>query len=85
MEIFSVPRITPVAQEVGFGNLGAWDLAAGWDASKKDNEEKLWKTLIDKKPWWVTMSPPRRMMSIMQNLNIKQQQSEKWQQDFEQD
>jgi len=33
MELFSPPRVTPLAEKVGFKNLGAWDLTSGWDAA----------------------------------------------------
>ena len=68
MEIFSPPRVTPRAQEYGFGSDGSYDLTYGWDARKSDGVDTLLRDLEDRDPHIVTMTPPCGKLSPLQNL-----------------
>jgi hypothetical protein len=70
LEIFSVPRVTPALESMGFKSLGAFDLQNGWDARRAADRHKILHMVDVEEPEFVGMSPPCGPLSILQNLTM---------------
>ena len=71
VELFSPPRVTKVAKELGLRAGLAMDLTNGWDFSIEKHKQAAEKYIKLVKPWIVIGSPECRMFSQMQNLAKK--------------
>ena len=58
LELFSVPRVAPVLESMGFENLGSFDLENGWDARRAADRHKILHLVRSEKPEYVGMNPP---------------------------
>ncbi|CAK0792131.1 unnamed protein product, partial [Prorocentrum cordatum] len=65
-ELFSPPRIVPVAARCGFLEGQSLDKVHGWDVDKDDDYNAMWQHIIEDEPYFVHMCPPCRKLSIMQ-------------------
>ena len=65
-ELFSPPRIAPVAARSGFKDGRSLDKETGWDATKDDDFEAMWKHTIEDELYFVHMRLPRRKLSFIQ-------------------
>ena len=68
METVSPPRVTPRAQEYGFGSDTSYDLTYGWGARKSDDLDTLLRDIEDRYFYIVVMTLPCRNLSPLQNL-----------------
>ncbi len=68
MQIFSPPRVTNKAAGYGFRPVAALDKEHGWNAINPAHVADNWDMIVHEDPDLITMSPPCRFMSIMQNL-----------------
>ena len=70
IEVFSPPRIAPLAAEHGLvpAKTSSYDLTSGWDCYVQKDRDLLYRCLNKEKPYFVMMSPECRMFSQMQNL-----------------
>lgn len=69
VEVFSVPRITPVAHRKGLRSMGSFDIENGWDFLKAENRKRFLQKLDEQKPRVVVVCPPCTMFSLLQSLN----------------
>ena len=72
LEIFSMPRVTPALEAVGFQNLGAYDLGNGWDARRAADRHRILHLIATEEPEYVGMSPPCGPPSTLQNLTVEE-------------
>lgn len=71
MEVFSPPRLVPVAKGLGLTSSVSLDSAHGWDADKPQDREQAFTILKSKRPWLLAICPECTMFSIlMRNCNI---------------
>lgn len=68
-EVYSVPRVTKVAEENGMTSAGAFDIQTGWDLRDPASAKRMWAELKEKDPDLVVISPPCTSFSPMQNIN----------------
>lgn len=70
-EVFSPPRITPIASRQGFQvtEPAAFDLETGWDFRSGRDRALLWSVLRTQEPDLVVMSPECRPFSVLMNSN----------------
>ena len=68
MDLFTVPRVTPVMETMGYQDLGAFDIKNGWDARRAADRHQILHLIDVEEPEYVGMSPPCGALSIMQNL-----------------
>jgi hypothetical protein len=68
-EIFSLPRITPVAEKKGLKSFGSMDLGNGWNFLKKEHRDQCRREIKEKKPRVLVVCPPCGPFSSLQNLN----------------
>ena len=71
IEIFSVPRLGPVADGLGLGlrTSLAFDLLSGFDLCVPATRALLWQILATRRPKAVVLSPPCTMFSSLQRTN----------------
>ncbi|CAK9032260.1 unnamed protein product [Durusdinium trenchii] len=69
MELFSQPRLVPICQEMGLVAELSLDLKTGWDCSLPDMKTLALKTIDQRKPWVIMLSPPCTMYSALQRSN----------------
>ena len=68
-EVYSPPRVSQAAEELGHQPSGAFDLNTGYDLSTKKDRLRCWKQLRDEDPDLVVVCPPCGPFSILQGLN----------------
>lgn len=54
-EVYSRPRISEKAEEMGLRKGTAFNLATGYDFRKKEDRQRCWRKLKEEKPdlyWW---------------------------------
>ena len=69
MEIYSPPRVVPVAQEMSLrGGISA-DLGAGWDFNKEDHRVDFVIQVKARRPQVLVLTPACTLVSKMMNLN----------------
>ena len=68
-EVFSVPRMTPVADRKGLKSMGSFDIENGWDFLRADHRKQFFQELEEKEPEVAVVSPPCRMFSLLQAIN----------------
>eukprot|EP00959_Pyramimonas_sp_CCMP1952_P389396 8159394-Pyramimonas_sp.AAC.1 len=66
----------------GMSSLGAFDLKTGWDLDDPVVRMEVESIVEHEKPWLVLMSPPCRMLSILQNLTACPRDPVKWIRDY---
>ena len=71
MEVFSKPRVTPVASQVGFSTTfpANFDIATGWDFFNAVDRAKFWEVYRTQLPDVVLMSPECRPFSVLMSAN----------------
>eukprot|EP00435_Cladocopium_sp_Y103_P026760 s1698_g6.t1 len=69
-EVFSPPRVSQAAEEMGHVKGGAYDLATGYDLSKKQDRRRVKQELRQTDPDLLVICPPCGPFSILQNINI---------------
>lgn len=57
-EVFSMPRIAPVAQRKGLKVLGSFDIGNGWDFRLKEHRQKCRQQIQERKPKVLVVCPP---------------------------
>ena len=80
--MFSPLRVAQVATAAGMTNLGAFDLRTGWNLDEGESRRIVEETIDREKPWLVTMSPPCRMLSALQNLTGSPRNPGQWIKDY---
>ena len=70
-EVFSPPRVTPVASHEGFSvtEPPAFDLETGWNFRNGQHRAHLWHVLRTQEPDLVILSPECRPFSVLMNSN----------------
>lgn len=68
-EIYSMPRIAQVAEEMGMQKGSSMDIRNGWDFSRADHRHECRRRLKAEEPDLVIGSPMCTMFSVLQNLN----------------
>ena len=70
-EVFSPPRITPIAERQGFSVTvpSAFDLETGWNFRNSKDRAQLWQVLRTQEPDLVVLSPVCRAFSVIMNSN----------------
>ena len=75
-EVFSVPRICPVASMRGLSGGKSYDIQGGWNFLLSEHRSKCLQEIRQKEPEHVHVSPPCGPYSQMQRLNKKYQETE---------
>ena len=65
-ELFSLPRIAPVAARSGFKGGRSLDEETGWGVTRDDDYEATWRHIVEDEPYFAHACPPCRKLSIMQ-------------------
>ncbi len=68
-ELFSPPRVGPVARAAGLKKTSSFDLRNGWDFFCARDRANFWKFLHEERPDLVTMSPECKAFSQLMNVN----------------
>lgn len=68
-EVFSMPRIAPVAQRKGLKVLGSFDIGNGWDFRLKEHRQKCRQQIQERKPKVLVVCPPCGPFSPLQRLS----------------
>ena len=76
-EVFSEPRVAPVAKELGLKQGSSIDLMNGFDLTQEKDRRRCWKRLSDEDPDLVVLCPPCGPFSALQNLNYPKMSFEK--------
>ena len=71
MELFSPPRLVPLASRAGFGSTepSSFDQVGGWEFFRAKDRAFFWKILKDQQPDLVVMSPECKPFSQMMCCN----------------
>ena len=77
VEVYSPPRIVPLAPPHGLRASLSADLTTGWDLKTQDARVSLMMQIKMRKPTVIVSSPPCTMMSGIQNLNWSKMTREK--------
>ena len=79
MEIFSPPRVVPVAEARGMQECGSFDIrikdpedGSSWDLNCPIKRKKLWDIIIKEKPSLIIGSPECTPFSILHQMNPSQ-------------
>ena len=75
-EVFSVPRICPVAGKKGLHGGKSYDIHGGWDFLNATHRKRCLDELRKEKPRHVHMSPPCGPYSLLMNLRQNRQDCE---------
>ena len=75
-EVFSMPRILPVAEKKGLKGLKSYDIGLGWNFLKAEDRQKCLSDIKKYKPELVTISPPCGFYSILQACSLARQNPE---------
>ena len=68
-EVYSVPRVSQVAEEMGHEGAGAFDQLNGYDFTVKEHRVSCWKELRRRDPDVLVVCPPCGPFSMLQELN----------------
>lgn len=68
-EVYSVPRVSQVAEEMGHEGAGAFDKLNGYDFTIKEHRVSCWKELRRRDPDVLVVCPPCGPFSMLQELN----------------
>ena len=68
-EVYSVPRVSRVAEEMGHEEAGAFDKVNGYDFTIKEHRVSCWKELRRRDPDVLVVCPPCGPFSMLQELN----------------
>ncbi len=68
-EVFSMPRVAPVAQKKGLKVLGSFDIGNGWDFRLKERRQRCRQEVHEKKPKVLMICPPCGPFSPLQRLS----------------
>ena len=68
-EVFSPPRIVPVAKQQNLRASLSIDLVSGWDLLTPAGQDRAWASIRGKSPLVVILEPPCSMFSRLQNAN----------------
>lgn len=68
-EVYSRPRISEKAEEMGLRKGTAFDLWTGYDFRKKEDRQRCWRKLKEEQPELLVVCPPCGPFSNLQNLN----------------
>ena len=68
-EVYSVPRVSKVAEEMGHEGVGAYDKVNGFDFTLREHRIACWRELIRKDPDVLVVCPPCGPFSMLQELN----------------
>ena len=79
-EVFSPPRVTTEAKEMGHQEGGAFDLHTGYDLSQRKDRVRCWQELRQADPHLVVICPPCSPFSLLQELNRGRVRPEVWHQ-----
>ena len=71
-EVYSPPRMGPIAEQKGMEAGTAFDQKTGWDLRDPAQARKMWQTLQREDPELVVLCPPCVAFSPMQNINYPQ-------------
>ena len=63
---------------MGFESLGSFDLENGWGARHAADRRNILRLVMSEEPKYTDMSPPRRPLSILQNLTVDEIQKDPW-------
>ena len=71
LELFSPPRITERARQVGFSTTSpaAFDMKTGWNVLDAKDRAEFWRVVHDQKPDCILMTPDCRPFSSMMQSN----------------
>ena len=70
MELFSPPRVSPLAQQLGLRiSDQVFDLEAGWDVRKVDHRRQFRQAQQDQRPGFLMTSPECKGYSPLMNVN----------------
>eukprot|EP00435_Cladocopium_sp_Y103_P041502 s1054_g11.t1 len=70
-EVFSPPRIVPLARGGGLKPGTSFDLETGWDLSDPVQRKNMWRRLKEEDPMFLLICPPCKAFSPLQNLNFE--------------
>ena len=76
-EVYSQPRLTKVANEMGMDASFALDLVTGWDFTVAKQREDALRMQDEQAPWMVMLSPPCCPFSSLQRWNYPRMPEEK--------
>ena len=76
-EVYSPPRIAPMAPQAGFRQGVSADLETGWDFSKEADRKAIRRRLASDSPALLILCPPCTAFSVVQNLNFPKMPAEK--------
>ncbi len=68
-EVYSVPRVSQVAEEMGHEGVGAYDKINGYDFTIKEHRVACWRELKKRDPDVLVVCPPCGPFSMLQELN----------------
>ena len=68
-EVFSLPRVVPVAEKKGLGPGRSYDQLNGWNFLLANHRKQCLQEIADQKPLMVIVSPPCVEYSVMQNCS----------------
>ena len=68
-EVFSPPRVVPVAKQKGLNPGGSFDLKNGYDLRSEQDRRRMWKALREQQPLMILLSPPCTAFCKLQSLS----------------
>lgn len=69
-EVYSPPRVVPVAEKAGFKGGSSFDLETGWNLLDVKDERQMWQQLEEEDPFLVVISHPCTPFTILQEWNF---------------
>ena len=69
-EVYSPPRVVPIAEKAGLQAGTSFDLETGWDLLECEDEKEMWKKLEREDPFLVIISHPCTPFSRLQEWNF---------------
>ena len=68
-EVFSMPRVVPLAEKKGLQGVRSYDIGSGWDFLRADHRKQCVEEIRQCKPRVLMVSPPCTAYSVWQRLN----------------
>ena len=68
-EVFSVPRVVPIAERNGMKGMQSFDIHTGWDFLQSDHRKRCRELVASRKPMALVVSPPCGPFSTLVHLS----------------
>ena len=75
-EVFSVPRVSKIAQQVRMSCGKSYDIKNGCDLLKREVQDQVLCQIAEDDPELTIISPPWDPFSVLQNLRVKRNTKE---------